>query len=157
MRIKKTKKIRQQIIKELIDTHEIGTQEELLAELTQQGIKATQATLSRDLREMGVTKVPKGLFKFAYKIPVDEIPSTEQDLKAKFSNFVKEIKHTNNFIIIKTPPGEAMGVARVIDNAKFQGFLGTVAGDDTILVIINNLPNTRKLLRILRQAAAKSP
>lgn len=155
MKEKKTKKNRQKIIEELIESQEIGTQEELLAKLAHQGISVTQATLSRDLRAMGVTKVPKGLFKFVYKIAGEETSSTERDLRNKFNNFVREIKHTNNLIVIKTLPGEAMGVARIIDNAKLDGLMGTVAGDDTILIIVNNVSNTKKTINFFHQVMTK--
>ncbi len=158
MRIKriKTKKNRQESIKSLIERQDIETQGQLLALLGHQGIYVTQATLSRDLREMGITKTPKGLNKFIYRITLEEAPSTETVLRSKFMNFVREIKHAGNLIVIKTPPGEAQGVARVIDNAKFNEIMGTIAGDDTILVIVDSNVHTRKILAVFRQAATKT-
>ncbi|MEO0184745.1 MAG: arginine repressor [candidate division WOR-3 bacterium] len=140
----KTKKVRQQKIRQLIQTKEIYTQEELVAELQKAKIPVTQATLSRDLREMGVMKVSKGLGNYVYKI-VDEASSSEKELRNKFLNFVKEIKDTGNLILIRTPPGEAQGVARVIDLAEMEHILGTIAGDDTILVVIDSVDNTKKV------------
>lgn len=140
----KIKKVRQQKIRELIQTREISTQEELVAELQKNNIPVTQATLSRDLREIGVVKVSKGLGDYVYKI-AGEVSSSEKDLKNKFLNFVRDIKDTGNLILIKTPPGEAQGVARVIDLAEMEHILGTVAGDDTILVVVDDAKNTKRV------------
>ncbi len=140
----KIKKVRQQKIKELIQTREISTQEELVSELRKSDISVTQATLSRDLREIGVVKISKGLGDYVYKI-ADEVSSSERELKNKFLNFVRDIKDTGNLILIKTPPGEAQGVARVIDLAEIEYILGTVAGDDTILVVVDSADNTKKV------------
>lgn len=142
----KIKKIRQQKIREVIESNEISTQEQLVVELKKRNILVTQATLSRDLREIGVIKVSKGLGDYVYKI-ADEVSSSEKELKNKFLNFVRDIKETGNLILIKTPPGEAQGVARVIDLAEMEHILGTVAGDDTILVVVDNADNTKKVKR----------
>ncbi len=140
----KVKKVRQQKIRELIQSKEISTQEQLVAELQKHDVLVTQATLSRDLREIGVIKVSKGLGDYVYKI-ADEVSSSEKELKNKFLNFVRDIKETGNLILIKTPPGEAQGVARVIDLAEMEHILGTVAGDDTILVVVDSDDNTKKV------------
>ncbi|MEO0123968.1 MAG: arginine repressor [candidate division WOR-3 bacterium] len=140
----KVKKVRQQKIRELIQSKEISTQEQLVAELQKHDVLVTQATLSRDLREIGVIKVSKGLGDYVYKI-ADEVSSSEKELKNKFLNFVRDIKETGNLILIKTPPGEAQGVARVIDLAEMEHILGTVAGDDTILVVVDSADNTKKV------------
>jgi len=138
----RTKKIRQQRIRELIESKEISTQEQLVAELLKYNIPVTQATLSRDLREIGVVKMLKGLGDYIYKI-ADQTSGSERELRNKFINFVWDIKETGNLILIKTPPGEAQGVARVIDLADMEHILGTIAGDDTLLIIIDNLQNTK--------------
>ncbi|MEO0096325.1 MAG: arginine repressor [candidate division WOR-3 bacterium] len=140
----KVKKVRQQKIRELIQSKEISTQEQLVAELQKHDVLVTQATLSRDLREIGVIKVSKGLSDYVYKI-ADEVSSSEKELKNKFLNFVRDIKETGNLILVKTPPGEAQGVARVIDLAEMEHILGTVAGDDTILVVVDSADNTKKV------------
>ncbi|MGB9720154.1 MAG: arginine repressor [bacterium] len=150
----KTKKIRQQKIRELIETEEISTQEQLVAELLKQNISVTQATLSRDLHEIGVVKAIKGLGDYVYKIS-DEFSSSQRELKNKFISFVREIRTTGNLILIKTPPGEAQGVARVIDLAEMESILGTVAGDDTILVVVDNAENTKKVKKRFQDLCVK--
>uniref|UniRef100_A0A7C6EL39 Arginine repressor n=1 Tax=candidate division WOR-3 bacterium TaxID=2052148 RepID=A0A7C6EL39_UNCW3 len=150
----KIKKVRQQKIRQLIETKEISTQEQLVNELQKCNIPVTQATLSRDLREIGVIKVTKGLGEYVYKIS-DETASSERELKNKFLNFVREIKETGNLILIKTPPGEAQAVARVIDLAEIEHILGTVAGDDTILVVVDDVEDAKKIKKKFQDLCIK--
>jgi len=139
----------------LINAQDVENQEQLVEALERHAISVTQATLSRDLREMGVTKIPKGLGRFIYKITTAELPATKKDLKNKFINFVREIKNAGNLILIKTLPGEAQGVARVIDNAKIDNILGTVAGDDTILIVIDKFVNVKRIINTFREVMVK--
>jgi transcriptional regulator of arginine metabolism len=150
----KIKKVRQQKIRQLIETKEISTQGQLVNELQKCNIPVTQATLSRDLREIGVIKVTKGLGEYVYKIS-DETASSERELKNKFLNFVREIKETGNLILIKTPPGEAQAVARVIDLAEIEHILGTVAGDDTILVVVDDVEDAKKIKKKFQDLCIK--
>ncbi len=150
----KIKKVRQQKIRQLIETKDISTQEQLVDELQKCNIPVTQATLSRDLREIGVIKVTKGMGEYVYKIS-DETASSERELKNKFLNFVKEIKDTGNLILIKTPPGEAQAVARVIDLAEIEHILGTVAGDDTILVVVDEVENAKTVKKKFQDLCIK--
>jgi transcriptional regulator of arginine metabolism len=151
----KIKKVRQQKIREIIETEDISTQEQLVIELLKSNIPVTQATLSRDLREIGVIKVAKGLGEYVYKV-ADEVVPSERELKNKFLNFVREIKDTGNLILIKTPPGEAHGVARVLDLAEMEHILGTVAGDDTILVVVDTEENTKKVKKVFRNLLVRT-
>ena len=140
------KKHRQNIIKKIIKEKEIGDQIRLLAELKVNGIEATQATISRDFQEMGVIKsrVKPGVFR--YEI-VEKIPKgiLWEKLKVLFANFVIDIKSTNNLLLIKTSPGNANGVANLIDCLEILHILGTVAGDDTILVVTDSEKNRRNI------------
>lgn len=145
------KRSRQSKIRQLINSERIETQEALLDALRRVGIEITQATLSRDLREMGVSKMPEGLGRFVYRIAPTEPSPTRRDLAGKFKNFVREIRSTGNLIIVKTAPGEAPGVARVIDLAALQGILGTVAGDDTILIVAQDAGAGRPLVQSFRK------
>jgi transcriptional regulator of arginine metabolism len=140
------KRTRQKLIRELIGSREIRTQEVLSAALKRKNVRVTQATLSRDFREMGVIKKPEGLGGFAYKIVLEEAPTSERNLQHKFAGTVREARRSANLIILKTPPGEAQGVARVIDNARIDGLLGTVAGDDTILVVTGSETDAKKIV-----------
>ncbi|WP_322971954.1 hypothetical protein [Faecalibacter sp. LW9] len=125
------KKYRFQVIKELISTEEIGSQDELLKKLMDLDIVVTQATLSRDLRELKVSKFPNHNGNYIYKLTENE-------------HSHQTITHTNqvtltfsqNLGVIKTKPGYATSLAFEIDNAPFKSIIGTIAGDDTILIIM---------------------
>ncbi len=148
--------MRQRVIRDLIATRDLRTQDALLAILRQKGIRVTQATLSRDLREMGVTKMPEGLGGAAYKVLADRMPMTEKTLQIKFASVVQDVIRTGNLILVKTVIGEAQGVSRVVDNAKIPGILGTVAGDDTILVVTEDPVQARKTALFFRDLMKKA-
>jgi len=139
-----TKRLRQQILKKVITEQEIGDQNQLLDILKKQGFETTQATISRDLEEAGIVKVrvKHGIYKYAVqeKLSEDVIIS---HLTILFENFVISIKSTKNFILIKTTPGNANGVASLIDQLEMKEIFGTVAGDDTILVIMDTVKNRK--------------
>lgn len=141
------KKARQEIIRTLIRTKSLGTHSALMKELAQNGIHINQPTISRDLREMGVIKVAKGLGRIVYQLPSDVEVVNLEEFRHKFLNLVIDIKHTNNLILIKTNIGEAQGLAKAIDSAEFKYVLGTVAGDDTILVVVDHASNVKKVLK----------
>lgn len=141
---KYTKAYRQKILKDIIDMMGISDQAHLLKELKRHGIKTTQATISRDLHEMGVvkTRVAPGVYIYNYEV----LGSLSKDvigrrLKIMFENFVVEVRGTENLILVKTSPGNAHGVASLIDLMKFKPVLGTIAGDDTILVVVDSKKN----------------
>ncbi len=135
-------------MRQIIEMMGISDQAHLLQELKRRGVKTTQATISRDLHEMGVvkTKVAPGVYIYKYEI----LGSLSKDvilrrLKIMFENFVVDIKGTANLILIKTSPGNAHGVASLIDLTKFKEVLGTIAGDDTILVVVDEKQNRLRL------------
>lgn len=129
---KKEKRIK--LIKEILESQEIGSQEDLVSILKQMGVKVTQPTIAKDLKELGVMKVNKGN-KSYYAIPDEELENILEKIKFAFKNFVKEIVNEDNLILVKTTPGNANSVAVLIDKYEIKGVLGTVAGDDTILVV----------------------
>ena len=109
-----TKEKRLRFIEKFLEEKEIKSQEELVYLLKRRGFKVTQATIARDLKELGAVKVKKGGRCF-YKIPDEDSEKLLTKLKVSFNNFVKDIKHTDNLILIKTTPGSATGIARLID------------------------------------------
>ncbi|KPK76287.1 MAG: hypothetical protein AMJ79_07165 [Phycisphaerae bacterium SM23_30] len=139
-----TKKERRQILKKLITEKQMSDQIQLLEELKKHHIAITQATISRDLQEMGVVKIriKPGVFKYELltELPPDQL---RQKLQVLFDNFVTEIKSVDNLLLVKTTPGNANGVASFIDRLGQKEILGTVAGDDTILIIADS-PQNRK-------------
>ncbi len=125
------KNARQARIKELISTSEISSQEDLCQILKESGFDTTQATLSRDLHEMGIVRIPsENGFKYVF-----HQDDNEQSLKKLIGMEIINVLHNESMIIIKTMPGRAAGVALYFDRIKNSHIIGTVAGDDSIMVI----------------------
>lgn len=152
-----TKKERQHVLRDIIAGQEIGDQPHLLIELKKRGIEATQATISRDLQEMGVAKVriKSGVYKYEV---IENVPGEViwDKLKVLFDNFVVDIKSTNNLILVKTSPGNANGVGSFIDRLGLPEILGTVAGDDTILVVVDTAENSRNIKNDFQQLLGRA-
>jgi transcriptional regulator of arginine metabolism len=141
-----TKKHRQQLLKKIIIECGISDQNQLLYELKKLGIKTTQATISRDLQEMNFVKVrdKPGEYKYELLEKTSERIIWER-LRILFHNFVTDINGTKSMFLIKTTPGNAQGIASLIDGISRSEILGTVAGDDTILVVIDTDKNRKKI------------
>ena len=139
-----TKIERQHFLKKIIKEQSVGDQSHLLNELKKYGIVTTQATISRDLQEMGFVKVRVEPGLYEYK-SIETTPKSLlwEQLQILFKNFVTEVKSTNNLILIKTSPGNANSVASLIDGLEHKEILGTIAGDDTILVIVDTDKNRK--------------
>jgi transcriptional regulator of arginine metabolism len=122
---------------DIINKKVIETQDELAAELQGQGYNVTQATVSRDIKELGLVKVSSGTNRYRYALPGDNLP-TGGHLKAKriFAESVISFDASENIIVVKTTPGTAQAVALVIDNEGWNEVIGTVAGDDTVFAVI---------------------
>ncbi len=138
----------------LLSGRRFSSQEELARALARAGHDVTQATLSRDLRSLGVGKRPGADGKPAYELPGPAIEAIDRerqllDLKA----FVNEVKVAQNLMVVRTPPGHANGVARAIDLAEFEGRVGSVAGDDTVLVVMEDAAAARRMKRHLDSLA----
>lgn len=123
-------------ILEIIEKKDIETQEELAEELRKEGIDVTQATVSRDIKELRLVKVlaPSGVYKYAV------IDSNNVDISPKlirvFAESVLSIDHANNLVVIKTLAGNAQAAASAIDALNWKEIVGSIAGDDTIMVVI---------------------
>ena len=132
------KRRRHQKIKQIIVEKEISNQFELQSELQKMGEEVTQATLSRDLFELGIIKTPGNQKMYRYSFPQ---PKAENRAKRwsqfalEFNSFVTNLEPAGNLLVIKTLPGNASGVALAIDNLSIDYILGSIAGDDTILII----------------------
>jgi transcriptional regulator of arginine metabolism len=141
-----TTKIRLQIIKKIISEQEVSDQIHLLNELKNSGIETTQATISRDLQRLNVVKVRVEAGRYRYEILKKASESDLKDqLRVVFDNFVNQIKSTNNMIVIKTTSGNANSVAVIIDRLGLPEILGTIAGDDTILIVIDTDENRKRI------------
>ncbi len=129
---------RQEQIISLISEYEIETQEELSEKLRERGYMVTQATISRDIREMKLIKIAGSGGKSRYAMP----KHIETRLSAKFRNLlietVEDFDSANNIIVVKTFAGMASGAAAAIDSMERGDVVGSVAGDDTVIVIMRN-------------------
>ena len=129
------KKNRHEKIIEIVEKHEVETQDDLIEHLRKLGYEVTQATVSRDIRELKLTKVMGEKGSYRYELP----KSNEAIGNFKFSHALAEsvtsVDYALNTVVIKTFPGMAQAVAVGIDNLHLQVILGCVAGDDTILVV----------------------
>ena len=123
-----TKSFRQGQILKLIRGRSIYTQEELARALREIGIDATQVTLSRDMRELGLVKTGEG-----YRELERETPNLQFATLA--AEFLKDVRHAQNQVVLRTAPGHASSVAVALDDEEWPEVVGTIAGDDTILVI----------------------
>ena len=141
-----TTAIRLRLLKKTISEQEISDQIQLLNELKNSGIETTQATISRDLQKLKVVKVRIEPGRYRYQI-LEKASETDlrDQLRVVFDNFVDEIKSTNNLIVIRTAPGNANSVAVIIDRLGLPEILGTIAGDDTILVVVDTGENRKKI------------
>ncbi len=116
------------------------------------GIQATQATLSRDLSELGLVKTGEG-----YKLPAqvgEMIPSSNSELKRMLREFMREATPASNLVVVKTPVGSANALGIALDNASLPEVVGTVAGDDTILVVTRSAATARGLRKKLLSLVA---
>ncbi len=129
---------RQNKILELVRDRRVETQEELAAALRSEGFEVTQATVSRDIKELSLIKIPGENNTSYYASPDQPVMRRGNDdrLKRLIRRSLSDINSSENLIIIKTPPGEAQGMAFAIDHTHWPEIIGTVAGDDTILIII---------------------
>ncbi len=128
---------RQMKVQEIITKEIIRTQEDLAERLHLSGFNVTQATVSRDIKEMGLIKVPSAGDDYRYAVPNEVHPTNLQDrLKRVLRETVVSINDTESIIVIRTIPGNAHALAAVMDNSNWEEVIGTVAGDDTILLVI---------------------
>ncbi len=122
-------------IRELITTNEVETQDELVDRLRDAGFNVTQATVSRDIKELHLIKVPLPDGRYKYSLPTEQKFNPIQKLKRTLIECFVSIDHADHFIVLKTLPGNANAVAALIDGLDWREIMGTISGDDTILVI----------------------
>jgi len=135
--VKLGKTQRQHRIARLLETNPVTSQGQLVTLLADEGVEATQATVSRDLDEIGAVKVRVLGGESVYALP--DLPvhqvAPEDHLRRVLGEWVVEVGHSANLVVLRTPPGSAHVVASALDRCGFEGVLGTVAGDDTVLVV----------------------
>jgi transcriptional regulator of arginine metabolism len=122
-------------IEKIISEENISVQEELLRKLKGKGISSTQATLSRNLRQLGVGRIPDGNGGYKYSLPEKSISQEKTSYKMNIVPVIQDIVDAKGLLVIKTLPGNASNTAFYIDSSGRYEIAGTIAGDDTILVI----------------------
>ncbi len=143
---KTRKEKRQETIKEIISKDEIESQEDLIIKLHDRGFILTQATLSRDFREMKIAKTPDSFGNYFYRLPDFTLPQPKTTRHGMTSSFIRNgiinIEFSEHFAVIKTPSGYANGISQDINANNIPGVMGTIADNDTVLVILR--PNIDK-------------
>ena len=138
-------------IVELIGKYDIETQEELADRLTQAGFQVTQATVSRDIRELKLSKVPNGKGQQKYAV----LRSQENALSEKYVRILRDgfvsMDMAQNILVIKTVSGLAMAVAAALDALRFHEVVGCIAGDDTIMCAVRTVDDTIVLMEKIRK------
>ena len=130
---------RQHRILRVLEDQPVSSQEQLVQLLEAEGIVATQATVSRDLDELGAVKVriPGGSMAYAIPDGSRECAPSGDHLKRLLGEFVVEVSFSGNLVVLRTPPGSAHVVGSALDRAGVPDILGTVAGDDTLFLVVN--------------------
>lgn len=144
------KKSRHQKIKELVEEYEIETQEELADKLKEAGYSVTQATVSRDIRELKLSKVPMGDGRQKYTI----LAHSDHYLSDKYIRVLKDgfvsMDMAQNILVVKTVSGMAMAVAAALDAMKLKEIVGSIAGDDTIMMAVRTVEDTQTVMDKIR-------
>lgn len=144
------KKSRHQKIRELVEEFEIETQEELAEKLTEAGYAVTQATVSRDIRELALSKIPIGDGRQKYTVLVH----SDHYLSDKYIRVLKDgfvsMDMAQNILVVKTVSGMAMAVAAALDAMKLKEIVGSIAGDDTIMMAVRTVEDTQTVMDKIR-------
>ena len=142
------KRNRQEFIKNIISTHNVETQEELLTLLNKEGFNTTQATVSRDIRELNLKKISyEGGKKYAIKNnPKDVEANDDASYIQVLKNSLISMEHSENIIVIKTVAGMAMAVGASVDRLNIREIMGCIAGDDTLFIAIRDKNMAEKVI-----------
>lgn len=131
-----TKQRRQRLVRRLLEERDLGSQAELLDALAGEGVATTQATVSRDLDELGAVKVRGAGGELVYRLSPDPGPASARTrLEETLRQYVLSTSASGNLAVLRTPPACASPVASAVDLAELPGVVATVAGDDTVLVV----------------------
>ena len=143
-----SKQRRQHLVAKLLREHAVTGQPQLVELLEEAGAPVTQATISRDLEELGAVKVRiPGVEKPVYLLPErpGEQPASNEHLRRVLGEWIVEVATSGNLVVLRTPPGCAHVVASAIDRSELESVVGTVAGDDTVLVVVDERHGAKAL------------
>lgn len=133
-------------IREIITQKDIETQDELVDSLREAGFQVTQATVSRDIKELLLIKVPMDDGRYKYSLPTDQRYNPTQKLKRVLVDNFVQIDYSGNLVVMKCLPGTANSVAALIDNIDWPQIMGTISGDDTILIICRQPDDSKNVI-----------
>ncbi len=145
------KPLRHHRILQLVGREPLLTQEEIVRRLAREGMRITQATLSRDIRELGLTKSAEG---YSIPAPAGDGPAHVHPLARMLREFVIEVREAQNLLVVKTTPGSAQPVAAALDGESWPELLGTLGGDDTILAVSPDRKSCQALGKRIRELMA---
>ena len=138
-------------ILELVSKHEIETQEDMMSRLQAEGFKVTQAPVSRDLKELKLTKIPTARGTYRYSANNVRYHAGSVKLNNAMVDSIVQVDYSMNNVVIKTYPGLAQAVASAIDAMNMHSILGCVAGDDTIIIVSRNEESSAQISEKIRE------
>ena len=148
-----TKTERQRLVASLVERMRLGTQHELRVALAGVGCRVTQATISRDIRELGLVKSHDSLGRMLYVLPDREQRTDPRDtLEALLRQFGRRASSAQNIVVVQSEIGSAPAIARALDRLEHPLVLGTLAGDDTCLLVARDAKSARRLANELKAA-----
>ncbi|MEE1155312.1 MAG: arginine repressor [Acutalibacteraceae bacterium] len=142
---------RQSALLEIIQEYDIDTQEELQERLKQRDFTVTQATISRDIKELKLVKTPVGNGKYKYATGNKAVVDSLSTFNTLFKTAVISVDFAQNIIVVKTTSGMAQGVCATIDSIEWDGMLGSIAGDDTIFIVASTTAKAATLASELKR------
>jgi len=150
-----SKEYRQRLIEELVEGEFISTQAEIAEHLAKRGVEVTQATISRDVNELRLVRLPAGNGQHRYRAtPLAAQEDVIGELRQRFKLFVRDLDYGQNILVVNTDEGHAAGIAFVIDKLERDEIVGTLAGQDTILIIARDTPAAERLMRDFEELLA---
>jgi transcriptional regulator of arginine metabolism len=130
---------RQELLLQIVSEEIIETQEQLLEALEKRGVRSTQATISRDIKQLHLVKEPSGQGSYRYAVSAQKNHLNFADrLRTIFRQSVLSVDYAQNIVVLKTMPGLAQGAASALDGMENVGVVGSLAGDDTVLLVMRN-------------------
>lgn len=151
------KNARQGEILNIIRTRDVDTQEQLLAELRQRGFSATQATISRDIKELRLVKALSPTGNYYYTTPMQKEPEAAAlNLDYVFLESIRSVDFAGNFVVVKCYAGMANAVCVAVDTGTWDGLVGTIAGDDTIFLLLRTQRQAEEFADFLQKTVAKA-
>lgn len=150
-----SKEYRQRLIEELVEGEFISTQAEIAEHLAKRGVEVTQATISRDVNELRLVRLPAGSGQHRYRAtPLAAQEDVIGELRQRFKLFVRDLDYGQNILVVNTDEGHAAGIAFVIDKLEREEIVGTLAGQDTILIIARDVASAERLMRDFEELLA---